>query len=105
MVVSGSFVRVLPASDLAPGGKAVVEVEGKQILLCNTNDRIFAVSNICSHAEEKMECGRLSKTWIACPIHGARFELATGRAMNPPATKPIATYETRVADGWIEVSI
>ena len=47
----------------------------------------------------------MSKTWIACPIHGARFELATGRVMNPPAIKPIATYEIRVVDDWIEVAV
>lgn len=47
----------------------------------------------------------MSRGWIACPVHGARFELASGRAMNPPATKPIATYELRVVDGWIEILV
>jgi 3-phenylpropionate/trans-cinnamate dioxygenase ferredoxin subunit len=102
--VSNSFVRVLQAAELPPGSKKAVEVAGKWILLCNTNDRLFAVSNICSHAEEKLDCGRMGRTWIACPLHGARFELATGRAMNPPATKPIATYEVRVVEEWIEVA-
>lgn len=105
MTESGSFVRVLKASELPPGGKKPVEVEGKSILVCNTNDKLFAVSNICSHADEKLECGRMGKNWIACPVHGARFELTTGRAMNPPATKPIATYEVRVVDDWIEVRV
>ncbi|HMN43655.1 MAG TPA: non-heme iron oxygenase ferredoxin subunit [Povalibacter sp.] len=100
-----NFVRVLQAAELPAGSKKAVEVAGKWILLCNTDNRLFAVSNICSHAEEKLDCGRMGRTWIACPLHGARFELATGRAMNPPATKPIATYEVRTVDGWIEVGI
>ena len=100
-----SFVRVLSAADLPANSKKVVEIDGKQILLCNTSDRLFAISNICSHADEKLECGRMGRTWIACPLHGARFELATGKAMNPPATKPIATYELRVVDGWVEVGV
>lgn len=100
-----SFARVLPAAEVPPGTKKAVEVAGKSILICHSNDRLFAVSNICSHAEEKLECGRMSRGWIACPVHGARFDLATGRAMNPPATRPIQTYEVRIVEDWIEVLV
>ena len=104
MTAELSFSRVLPAAELPPGTKKAIDVAGKSILLCNTNDRLFAVSNICSHANEKLECGRMSRGWISCPVHGARFDLASGRAMNPPAVRPIPTYEVRVVDDWIEVA-
>lgn len=103
--MSDNFTRALKASDLPNGQKKLVEIGGKPILICHTDGKLYAISNICSHAEEKLECGRMSRTWISCPIHGARFELATGRAMNPPATKPIPTYEVRVVDDWIEVAV
>jgi 3-phenylpropionate/trans-cinnamate dioxygenase ferredoxin subunit len=105
VTVSSSFVRVLKTSDIPPGTKKAIDVGGKAILICNTNDRLFAISNVCSHAEEKLELGRMSRSWIACPLHGARFELATGRAMNPPATAPIATFEVRVVEDWIEILV
>jgi 3-phenylpropionate/trans-cinnamate dioxygenase ferredoxin component len=105
MTVSGSFSRVLQTADLPPGTKKAVDIGGQSLLICNSNERLFAVSNICSHAHEKLDCGRMSKGWIACPVHGARFDLATGRAMNPPAVRPIATFEIRVVDGWIEVLV
>ena len=100
-----SFLRVLNVSEVPPGTKKAIEVAGKSILICHSNDRLHAVSNICSHAQEKLECGRMSRGWISCPTHGARFELATGRAMNPPAKQPIATYEIRVVEDWIEVRV
>jgi 3-phenylpropionate/trans-cinnamate dioxygenase ferredoxin subunit len=100
-----SFTRALNVSEVPPGTKKAVEIAGMSILICNTNDRLYAVSNICSHAQEKLECGRMSRGWIACPVHGARFDLATGRTMNPPAKKPIAVFELRVTDDWIEVLI
>ena len=103
--VPGIFSRVLKVSDLPAGAKKAVEIGGKEVLVCNSADKLYAVSNICSHAEEKLDCGRMGRTWIACPVHGARFELATGKAMNPPATKPIATYEVRVVEDWIEVAV
>lgn len=100
-----SFHRAFPLSDLPAGTAKSIEIEGKSVLLCNDRDTIYAVSNICSHADEKLECGRMRGGWIACPVHGARFDLATGRAMNPPATQPIATYASRVVDDWIEVEV
>lgn len=96
---------MLSVSALPAGTKRAVEVDGVSVLVCNSNDRLYAVSNICSHAHEKLECGRMSRGWIGCPIHGARFDLATGRAMNPPAKEPIATYPVRVVDDWIEVAV
>lgn len=103
MAAENAFTRVLSVDEVPPGTKKAIEVAGRSVLICHSNDRLFAVSNICSHANEKLECGRMSRGWIACPVHGARFELASGRAMNPPATRPIATYELRVLDGWIEI--
>jgi 3-phenylpropionate/trans-cinnamate dioxygenase ferredoxin subunit len=100
-----SFQRALPASDLPVNAKRAVMIDGVAVLLCNVGGRLHAVSNICSHADEKLDCGRLGNGWIACPVHGARFDLATGAARNPPATRPIAVYEVRAADEWIEVAI
>lgn len=103
--MGSAFTRAAKLDELPHGTKQVVEIEGKPILLCNWNGKVFAISNICSHAEEKLECGRLGNGWIACPIHGARFELATGKAKNPPAKQPIATYEVRLEEGWVEVAV
>jgi 3-phenylpropionate/trans-cinnamate dioxygenase ferredoxin subunit len=105
MAEEQAFTRVLKVTEVEPGTKKAVEVNGRSVLVCHSNDRLFAVSNICSHANEKLECGRMSRGWIACPLHGARFELATGRAMNPPAKQPIATYPVRVVEDWIEVQV
>lgn len=103
LIPDGLFSRVLKVSEVPPGTKKAVEVAGKSILICHSNDRFYAVSNICSHAQEKLECGRMSRGWISCPTHGARFELASGRAMNPPAKQPIATFEIRLVEEWIEI--
>lgn len=97
------FTRAAPLDSLPHGAKQVIEINGKPILLCNWNGKLFAVSNICSHAAECLDGGRMANGWIACPIHGARFDLATGKAKNPPAKQPIPVYNVRVTDGWIEI--
>ena len=100
-----TYVAVAGKDDVAPGGSLVVTVNGRSILLCNSKDRIFAVANKCSHADEPLECGRVRAGWISCPAHGARFDLATGRAMNPPAKDPIETFAVRIVGEAIEVEI
>ena len=103
--MSENFTRALQVSELPPGENKAVEIGGKPVLVCHAGGQFYAISNFCSHAEEKLECGRMGKNWIACPAHGARFELSSGRAMNPPATQPIATYQVRVVDDWVEVAV
>ena len=104
-MTSDTFIRAALISELPPGAKKVVDVAGKPVLLCNSNGKLHAVSNICSHAHELLDCGRMGNNWIACPIHGARFDLTTGAAKNPPATRPIPVYALRVVDDWIEVQV
>jgi 3-phenylpropionate/trans-cinnamate dioxygenase ferredoxin subunit len=100
-----AFSRVLQTSELPPGGKKAVQVNGKCVLVCHANQRFYAISGICSHNERPLDRGRIMGTSISCPFHGARFDLPTGKALNLPATKPVATYEVRVVDEWIEVLV
>lgn len=99
------FVAVAKVEEVPAGGKKVVDVNGLSVILVNTQDRIFAVRNLCSHAYETLECGRVRAGWISCPVHGARFDLETGAPINPPATMPIDTYEVRVVGETIEIAV
>lgn len=99
-----TFVAAAKLDDVPAGAKMLVEVGGNSILLCNTRDKIFAVRNLCSHAYEALADGRMKNGWIACPVHGARFDLATGAAMNPPAVMPIDVFEVRIEGDTIEVA-
>jgi len=105
MSETAAFVRVAQLADLANNRSLAVEVDGVRVLICNSRDRVFAVAEICSHAHESMATGRIKHGILCCPVHGARFDLETGEALNLPATEPIPTYPTRVVDGWIEVAV
>lgn len=98
------FAFVLPLMELADGSTRLVQVAGETVLLCHDEGQVYAIENRCSHLEEPLACGRIKWGWIACPAHGARFDLATGEPMNPPATERIRTFPVRVVDGMIEVA-
>lgn len=100
-----TFVAAAKLDEVPPGTKKLVELAGIEVLLCNSKDKLFAVRNLCSHAYEKLDCGRMKNGWISCPVHGARFDLETGAAMNPPAVMAIDVFEVRVVGDVIEVAV
>jgi 3-phenylpropionate/trans-cinnamate dioxygenase ferredoxin component len=99
------YTALAKLADIPAGKLAKVEAGGWSILLCHTEGGIYAVENRCSHAEEPLECGRMRHGWISCPAHGSRFDLATGCAMNPPATDPIRTFPVRIEGDTVLVAL
>lgn len=99
------FIALPALVDLPDNSTHAVTIAGQQILLCRSNGEVFAIENRCSHADEPLACGRIRLGWIACPAHGARFDLETGEALGPPASAPIRTFPTRVINGQIEVAV
>ena len=71
--------------------------DDREILTVKIEDEIFAVDNICSHAEEQLCKGTLIGNEIECPRHGARFNLKTGEATEGPALLPIDTFNLKVS--------
>ena len=105
MADEGTFFPVVKTSDVEPGKCAPFMVEGHDILVAQTKGGDFyIVQNLCSHADAKMEGGRIRGNHIMCPLHGARFDLRDG-SHGPPAFAPIKTYECRVEGDTLEVLI
>lgn len=78
---------------LTSGKPIKVELGGKDVCVTRVGDEVFAVSDICSHAEASLSEGEVSDHKIECWLHGAEFDLRTGEALTPPATEPIETFE------------
>jgi 3-phenylpropionate/trans-cinnamate dioxygenase ferredoxin subunit len=88
-----------------PGTTAPFQVSGRDILICHTKEKFFAVDNQCSHARSKLEDGKLRAYRLICPLHGAAFDVRDGAVKGKPATRPIKTYPVRVIDDQIEIKI
>lgn len=99
-----SFHKAARAEDIAEGSAKGLVVAGWPVLLARAEGALFATIDRCTHAASELGTGRIRRGAVMCPLHGARFELATGRCIGA-AYKPLMTFETRVSDGWIEVSV
>jgi naphthalene 1,2-dioxygenase ferredoxin component len=99
------WVRAAARSDLAEGEVLGVEVEGHSIALYDIDGSIFATDNICTHAYARLSDGWLDGELIECPLHAARFDVRTGKVLDPPATEDLKTYPVRVVDDEIQVKL
>ncbi len=77
---------------LVVGKSIAVDVEGKPVCVARVGDEVFAVSNICSHAYAELTDGEVKGFTIECWLHGADFDLRTGKALTLPATEPLETF-------------
>lgn len=100
---NAGWVELTRADMLAEGRAMIISAGTCRVLLVRDAGSIHAVSATCSHADADLDCGIVRNGWITCPAHGARFDLATGVPLNPPATHPIHVYPVRVRAGTVEV--
>jgi nitrite reductase/ring-hydroxylating ferredoxin subunit len=94
---------LFPQAELSEGQMKGCIVDGRDVLVCYTKEGVFAVGNICTHAFARLSEGRLRGSRLICPLHGASFDVRTGRVLGPPALTPLARHEVRVTDGIVEV--
>ena len=103
--MSDGFVPVGDASDVAPGTALRVVAGGEEIAIFNVDGQFFATSDVCSHDEASLSDGELFGHVVECPLHGARFDVRTGKALSLPAVYPVKTFDVRVVDGQLQVKV
>ncbi|TDC64180.1 bifunctional 3-phenylpropionate/cinnamic acid dioxygenase ferredoxin subunit [Actinomadura sp. GC306] len=100
-----TYVKVCALGDVPDGGAIAVEVDDTPVAVARTGDEVYAVNDICSHAEVSLSEGEVYDGTIECWLHGSCFDLRSGKPTNPPATQPVATYQVKVEDGDVYVSL
>ena len=99
------MIPVMPVSALADGDKALVRLQGQEVLICRSDGRYYAVAPRCTHAGQSLQGGRLSGCELSCPLHGARFDIRDGRALKAPAGEGLVTYPVLIEGGKVHVAV
>ncbi|CAL9389961.1 MULTISPECIES: non-heme iron oxygenase ferredoxin subunit [Streptomyces] len=95
-VGSAGFVRVASLGELEEDTPKRVEVEGVPVSLVRTGGEVFAINDICSHANVSLSEGEVEDCHIECWLHGSSFDLRTGKPDGPPATRPVPVYPVKI---------
>ena len=93
--------RVCSLSELGPGQVKRIDT----VAVFNVDGALFAISDICTHAEGSLSEGQVDGLTVECPLHGACFDLRTGEALTPPATEPVQTFPVIIQDDSIYVDV
>jgi 3-phenylpropionate/trans-cinnamate dioxygenase ferredoxin component len=100
-----SFVRACALADLPNEGALAVEIEDTPVAVVRVGDDVYALRDVCSHAEVALTEGDVYDNTIECWLHGSCFDLRTGKPTNPPATRPVPTYRVKIEGDDVYVSL
>ncbi len=78
------LVQVAKLNEIAPGGLKAVEVNGREIVLCNDDGKIYAIDRRCGHMNAPLDLGTLEGYILTCPMHHAQFDITSGEALSGP---------------------
>ena len=97
-----AFERVCGLSEVPENGALRVELSDIDIdiAVVRYEDDVYAIQDVCSHAEVPLSEGDVEEfdgaPTIECWLHGSCFDLRTGEPTNLPATEPVDVYPVRV---------
>jgi 3-phenylpropionate/trans-cinnamate dioxygenase ferredoxin subunit len=97
--------RVAALADIKDGEIIEARAGDVQVALCRVEGKIHALEDMCPHAFAQLSQGFVEGGEIECPLHGARFELATGRCVGPPADEDVRVYKVKVEGNDVYVAI
>jgi len=102
-------------TEIPPGQRKIVEVEGISIGVFNVRGAYYALRNRCPHQGGPLCLGSVKGTalpsapgeylWaregeiLRCPWHGWEFDLLTGRSLCNPHKVHVRAYEVSVEPG------
>ncbi len=96
--------RACELRDLPETGALRVEFDDVDVAIVRSDGQLYAIEDVCSHAEVALSEGEVEGCTIECWMHGSRFDLRSGAPTGPPATEPVDVFEVQVSDGVVYVS-
>lgn len=95
---NGDPINLGPAERIPPGEGRVFTVSGMRVAIFRTRDgAVHATQADCPHRLGPLADGLLGGGLVVCPLHGRKFELATGAPVGNDCP-PLATYPVAVSD-------
>lgn len=99
------FHKVGKLTEVAPGTAQAYEVGNRTVCVVNVEGTLYAIDDLCSHAECNLTGGFIEGFNIECDCHGSCFDVRTGEPTTPPAVVPVDTFKVRVTGDDIEVEV
>lgn len=92
------FQVVADVSEVEDPGSMLIEIDERLVVLIHAAGHWYALDDVCTHDGGPLSDGPINaeQLTIACPRHGAQFDLKTGAARTMPATKPTVAHDVKI---------
>ncbi|MER7760888.1 bifunctional 3-phenylpropionate/cinnamic acid dioxygenase ferredoxin subunit [Streptomyces sp. NPDC097619] len=100
-----TYLKACELSELGEDTPKRVEIDGTPVSLVSTEGEVFAIHDICSHANVSLSEGEVEDCQIECWLHGSAFDLRTGKPSGLPATRPVPVYPVKIEGGSVLVDV
>lgn len=100
-----AFIHLASLDDLHTRKLICVKSNGYRILIALTEGTVYAVDDMCTHEDASLSKGSLHGDCVKCPLHGSRFRLINGEALDEPAEEPLKTYAVKIEGDNILIEI
>ncbi len=95
----------LSLKDLIDRKPVRLEKNGEAICVTKIGSEVYAIGDTCSHSEASLAEGDVTDTKIECWLHGAEFDLRTGKVLSMPATEDVKSYVVNVDGDSVTIAI
>ena len=101
------YIAAAKLTEVADPGSMLVEVEDRLVVLIHAAGRFYALDDVCTHDGGPLSDGPIDAQGgtIACPRHGAKFDVKSGAALTMPATKATVAHEVKVEGDQVYVKL
>ena len=100
-----AFERACALADVPTDEALGVTLGRYAVAVARDGDDVYALQDLCSHANVALSEGEVSDCTVECWLHGSTFDLRTGRPLCLPATRPVPVYPLTVDGDRVLVDV
>ena len=82
-----------------------VKLNGQEIGIFRLGNELFALEDICPHAYALLSQGFVEGEEVECPLHGAVFNIRTGKCLREIGERDVKTYAVKEEGGTLFVDM
>ena len=102
-------------NEIPVGGRKVVSIKGRELVIFNLDGEYFALLNRCPHEGASLACGLLvglvqssepgqftysrRGEMLRCPWHGWEYDIRTGQSYCDPEDVKVKSYPAKIEPG------
>ena len=102
---SETFEYACPVDSIGEGKMRAVELADRIVIVVRLHGKFYCLDDVCTHDGGTLSDGEFHDGQVACPRHGACFDVRTGEALTMPATEDTVCHEVKSDGGKLYVRI